>query len=747
MSQCDSLIVMVEFYYLEGWAMENQIEKKRLLSDVQNIFLGNLGTVDADITLPKQGKNGSQFEWKSNNHSIISDAGKVTQPKTGMGNRIVHLKLTAVLGNAVVHKQYTATVVQELRKIPIDHAIDLNVVTHSADYFLPQVAIVQLTDGSYSTAPVTWNDPIDSAKLVQTITGRVPESDSPVKLNLTIDVKNETPIRRQFSDLHVLLEGNDPFATGYQSMIRHLKQVDPEKLVYNFRQAAGLPVDDKNQMLGWDAPDCDLRGHTTGHYMSALALAHFDSQDEIFKQKGDYIVNELAKCQQAFAENGAHAGFLSAYDETQFDELEKFATYPNIWAPYYTLDKILQGLLDVHLYTKNAQALAVATKIGDWVAGRLGKLSHDQLTKMWSIYIAGEFGGMISAMVRLYRATGREKYLSTAKLFSNDKLFVPMAANYDTLDNMHANQHIPQIIGVVDLYEATGDETYLKIAVNFWNMVVQHHTFANGGVGETEMFHEPDEVANYLTDRDEETCASYNMFKLSEQLFELTHDGKYMDYAENILNNHLLVANDHHEDGGTTYFMPLRPGGLKKYDKDSDNTCCHGTGLENMVRFQKNLFAYDGNNLYDNLFYNSRVELPDDGGTISQVVTVNEMTITCELNSSIVFWIRVPQWMDNLRASIDGKTIEMNLQNGYLKLADLDGRKSIRLSFAPKTTVESAPDDSSLVAIFRGPNMLVKKDRRKDFLQTSVETLKKDRELVPFNTVGNEAYHVYFKVR
>ena len=727
--------------------MAKPIENKALIRDVQGIFLGNLGTVETDIKLPKQGSHGSHFDWKSDKPTVITDDGKVTRPKPGMGNRIVHLNLTAKLGTDTIHRQFNATVIQESRKVSIDHPVDLHIVTHTKDYHLPQVAVVQLTDGSYSTSPVVWNDQFDSSKSTQTVTGRVPESESPVKLAVKLEPKSAQPITNPFKNLHVLLGGNNPFVTGYRTMVQHLKQAGPDNLLYNFRQAAGLPVDDQDQMTGWDAPDCKLRGHTTGHYMSALAFAYFDTRDEDFKHQLAYMVNELAKCQRAFAKNGAHKGFLSAYDEIQCDQLEQFETYPNIWAPYYTLDKILQGLLDTFLYAKNPQALEVAKGIGDWVTERLGKLSHDQLTKMWSIYIAGEFGGMITVMVRLYRATGQQAYLDTAKLFSNDKLFVPMAANYDTLDNMHANQHIPQVIGAVDLYQANGDENYLKIAVNFWNIVVQHHTFANGGVGETEMFHEADKVEPYLTDRDEETCASYNMFKLSEQLFEITRDGKYMNYAENILNNHLLAANDHQEDGGTTYFMPLKPGGVKKYDRDVDNTCCHGTGLENMVRFQKNIFASDGHDVYDNLFYDSQVELPNSEGLISQKVDSNTIVITADLHKSIDLHIRVPEWIADLKVSLNGRPAQLEHENSYVGLLGLTGKAVIKLMFTLKVTIERAPDDASLIAVFKGPDMLAKKADQDTFFTTSETELKQDEQLVPLNTVGDGPYHVYFKVK
>lgn len=727
--------------------MKATVENKQLLEDVQNIYLGNLGTIDTNISLPSTGKNGSQFQWQSDEHLFITDDGKVTRPMPGVGNRVVHLNLTAKLGNKTLQKQYTATVIQEPRKVAIDHLVDLKLTIHSSSYDLPQVVVVKLADGSYTTAEVTWQRDFDPAALTQTISGTVKENGASVKATIKRVPQDEHGWHNPFKTLPVELLGDNPYISGSQTMLTHLKTIDTDQLLFNFRQAVGLPVDPEKQMTGWDAPDCKLRGHTTGHYMSALAFAYFDTHESIFKDKLDYLVTELAKVQQTFTKLGAHPGFLSAYDETQFDELEKYETYPNIWAPYYTLDKILNGLLDSYHYTDNQQALAIATKLGDWVVARLNKLSHQQLTKMWSIYIAGEFGGMISAMVRLYRETGRQSYLQTAKLFSNDKLFVPMLTNYDTLNNMHANQHIPQIIGAVDLYEETGDENYLQLAENFWNLVVNHHSFANGGVGETEMFHEADAVSKYLTDKTDETCASYNMFKLSQQLFEITRNSKYMDYAENVLNNHLLVANDHQTDGGSTYFLPLRPGGMKQYDTDIDNTCCHGTGLENMVRFQKDLYAFDGESLYVNLFYDSQLTLPDDNGIISQQVKKNHMSVQTDFKSPIAVLIRLPDWMTNLAVTVNGVVAPLNREKGYLRLPALVGQNTIELHYTSRVTVKTAPDNQTLAAVFRGPDMLVKQTDEQQLLAMTTDQLESGTGLVPFNTVHSGHYHAYFKVK
>lgn len=724
--------------------MKDLVDNKQLLTDVENIYLGNLGTIDTDMDLPGHGENGTKFTWQSDEHLFLTDDGKVTRPTPGVGNRVVNLTLTATLGEDSLTHEYPVTIIQEVRKIEIDHALNLTVDVHDENYSLPGVTVVQLKDDSYSTSEVLWDDNFDATSPRQTVHGRLKENELPVSLNINYQPQTDSEVENAFQNLRVELFGNSSYMAGYQSMLAHLKQTDPNKLLYNFRVAAGLPVNEEDKMTGWDAPDCNLRGHTTGHYMSALALAYFDSQDENYKKVLDYIVDQLAICQQNLEQNGAHTGFLSAYDETQFDKLEQYETYPNIWAPYYTLDKILSGLLDSYLYTHNEKALKIATEIGNWTYHRLSQLSHAQLTKMWSIYIAGEFGGMISAMVRLYRYTKNNSYLQTAKLFSNDKLFLPMQLGYDTLNNMHANQHIPQIIGAMDLYFETGDTNYLSIAINFWNIVVEHHAFENGGVGETEMFHEADKESEYLTDKSAETCASYNMIKLSRQLFDITQDTKYFDYVENALENHLVVANDHEDDGGSTYFLPLRPGGQKKYDTDEDNTCCHGSGLENMVRFQKDIFEFDGSRIYLNLFYDSTLYLPENR-QIAQENGENSVIIHSNVSSNVELYIRIPQWMRNVKMTIAGKTDKVLVNDGYIKLTSLDKISEIRLDYDQDFEVRAVLDDDTLFSVFYGRSMLAKKSNSENFQAVDVNKLTEETELIPFNEIKNDRYHAYFK--
>lgn len=281
-----------------------------------------------------------------------------------------------------------------------------------------------------------------------------------------------------------LQSGTAPFTGNRDREYAYLLFLDNDRMLYNFKVTAGLSTNGAAALGGWDAPDCNLRGHGTGHYLKALAQAYASSGDSQYLTKITYMITELGKCQDAMPGKGYSAGFLAGYPETQFIQLESLTTYPTIWAPYYTCHKIMAGLLACYQLAGSAQALTIVTKMADWVYGRLSKLSRSLLQQMWTLYIAGEFGGMNETLAELYTITGNANHLTAATLFDNDHLFTPMSNNQDVLNGFHANQHIPQVTGALRVYDQNSNSYYYTIAENFWNMVVGHHIYCIGGTGD-----------------------------------------------------------------------------------------------------------------------------------------------------------------------------------------------------------------------------------------------------------------------
>ena len=735
--------------------------------DLDAIYIGNLSTVDDDLTLPENGKYGAQFIWETGEERFIDNTGKVHRPLHGMGNRKVTLTVTATYEGYSESREYVATVLQEAKENIVKEVrkVVLNALV-GEEAHLPSVVIVYTEDGRRMTMPVKWNtyEPAKEETVVAVagvIDGTEKEASAEIHYKKEIvPVKGPEKKVGYFPLGQVRLKEGTLYYKYQKLMEEYLLGIDDDQMLYNFRKATGLDTKGAPPMTGWDEESCKLKGHTTGHYLSGIALAFAATGNLKFLDKVNYMVAELKKCQDAFAATGKyHRGFLSAYSEEQFDLLEVYTKYPEIWAPYYTLDKIMSGLYDCHVLAGNETAKEILDLMGDWVYDRLSRLPKETLDKMWAMYIAGEFGGMLGTMVKVYELTGKENHLKAAKLFENEKLFYPMEEECDTLEDMHANQHIPQIIGAMDLYRATGDEIYWEIGKNFWNIVTGGHTYCIGGVGETEMFHRANTTCSYLTDKAAESCASYNMLRLTSQLFEYTRSGNLMDYYDNTLRNHILTSSSHKCDGGTTYFLPLGPGGRKEFFL-SENSCCHGTGMESRFRYMENIYAQDEDALYINLLVDS-VLTDENGKAMIELQSVDEegvMEIRCQKDQKKVLKIHIPAWgQKDFNVSVNGKVLANTaLHDGYLVIdADPKAGDVIRLELPMEFRVLDNKSDAAFVNLAYGPYILAALSEEKEFLTApAVEEIHRvdgklqfeanGMKMIPLPKVDMEAYHVYF---
>ncbi len=733
--------------------------------DLDAIYIGNLNTVDDNLILPEEGKYGSRFVWISGEERFLRADGVVHRPLYGMGNRKVILTAEAFYEGCSGRKEFAATVLQEtketvvaeIRKVELEAALG-EVKT------LPSVVIVMTEDGRQTTLPVTWEpyEPLWEAGVV-CVKGTLTETDRTARavIKYTECKKaEEAPIRKgSFFPLNQvrLLEGGLHYEYQ-QRMLEYLLGIDENQMLYNFRKAAGLDTLGAEPMTGWDEEGCKLRGHTTGHYLSGLGLAWAATGDERFLCKIERMADGLYECQEAFSRSGKyHRGFLSAYSEEQFDLLEQFRRYPEIWAPYYTLDKIMSGLYDCCQFAGSKKALDILSLMGDWVYERLSGLSGEILDRMWAMYIAGEFGGMLGTMVKLYQLTGKESHLAAARLFYNAKLFYPMEVNCDTLEDMHANQHIPQVMGAMELFRTTGEAKYWKIAEHFWNIVTEGHTYCIGGVGETELFHRSGTTCSYLSEKSAESCASYHMLRLTAQLFEYTMDGKMMDYYDNTLRNHILASCSHTADGGTTYFMPLGRGQRKEYST-TENTCCHGTGMESRFRYMEHIYAYDRDSVYINLFIPSVLS-----GDVSLEQRMEygrgKVCIRCNTDLDKKLKVHIPEWAEKkFTISVNGHKEENSVvENGYVvPEKHIRAGDEIVLQLPMEIRILENKSDRSLVNLAYGPYLLAVLSEEKDFIplpdlncvqegNRRMHFIAGENSMIPFAEVDREAYHVYLK--
>lgn len=502
-----------------------------------------------------------------------------------------------------------------------------------------------------------------------------------------------------------LLEG--PFQAAQELDRKYLHDLDPDRLLHTFRLNAGLPSA-AEPLGGWEEPNCELRGHSMGHYLSACALMYAATGDAELKDRATTLVAELAKCQAALGESG----YLSAFPETWFDRAE--ARQP-VWAPYYTLHKIYIGLMDVYQYCGDAQALAVVEKLAAWNQGRLGRLDDAAMQAMLD---STEQGGMNEAFTRLYSLTGNETYLETAARFNQRTYVEPLLEGRDTMKGQHVNSFIPNIIGNAVQYEATGDRSHRHIAEYFWRQVVDHRSYATGGVSNHEHFRTgPDELAEELGDHTQETCCTYNMLKLAKHLFTWGPQARYGDYYERALVNSIL-STQHPRTGMMMYFVPLATGRHKTFNLPNGSFwCCTGTGMENHARYGEAVYFHQGDRLYVNLFMATELDWQTKGVTLRQETAfpnadTSTLTIKADQPTRIDLRVRVPYW------AVQGVSLRLNGEDlaaepGADRFLAIDRTwqdgDTLAIHIPMSLHRHAMPDDPDLVAFLYGPLVLAGK--------------------------------------
>lgn len=522
-----------------------------------------------------------------------------------------------------------------------------------------------------------------------------------------VDVKvaDKVPLKvRPFALEDVrLLDG--PFKRAMLLDQEYLLSLDPDRLLHNFRVNAGLPST-AAPLGGWEAPDVELRGHTVGHYLSALALMYASTGDARFKARADMIVGELAKIQAADA-GKFHAGYLSAFPEAFFDRVE---ARQRVWAPYYTIHKIMAGLLDAYQLCGNARALEVVTKMADWVKLRVDRLSDEQQQRA----LGTEFGGMNEVLANIYAATGNPDYLRVAHAFDHKAIFEPLARREDPLNGLHANTQFPKIIGAAREYELTGDRRYEDIATFFWDRVVHHRSYVTGGNSDGEAFFPEEEFSKHLGAAGPETCNTYNMLKLTRHIFEWTGDAGAMDFYERALFNHILPSQDP-ATGMVIYYCPLRPGAWKSYSTPDDSFwCCVGTGMENHSKYGDTIFFHDESSLYVNLFIPSQLTWKDRGVVVRQETRFPEeegthLTIAAERPARLAVNVRRPSWVSDMTVSVNGRAVPVQHFDGagYVSV-DREWKSGDRIdvTLPMRLHAEAMPDNPNMIAIMYGPMVL-----------------------------------------
>ncbi len=472
-----------------------------------------------------------------------------------------------------------------------------------------------------------------------------------------------------------------------------IASIDVNRLLHSFRNTAGVYTSREGgymtmpKLAGWESLDCDLRGHITGHLLSAMANLGM-------KQKADSLVQGLAEVQRSY-----DTGYLSAYGEGLID---RNIQGKSVWAPFYTLHKILQGLIDQYLICGNKTALEVACGMGDWAYNKLHKLDDDTRRRM----IRNEFGGFNEAMYNLYAITRDERHLHVARFFYHNEKVDPLKQGNDDLGTNHANTFIPKLLGECRNYELFGDGDSRRAAELLFKTLSEKHAFVTGELSDKEHLFAPETQSRHLTGYDGENCCTYNLMKLADHLFSWQPSSRVADYYERALYNHILGQQDP-ASSMVCYFTPLMTGGYRLYStRDSSFWCCVGSGFECHSRYNSSIYFHNDNELYVNLFIPSELTWDDTRVTmLTRFPEEGRVIIRIEGgNRRFDLKIRKPWWATSMR--INGRKAKAD-GNGYATLSRSwhDGDE-ITIDFGMQLRECPTFDDPSRVALMYGPVVL-----------------------------------------
>lgn len=517
-----------------------------------------------------------------------------------------------------------------------------------------------------------------------------------------------------------LLDG--PLKHARDLNVQVLLKYDCDRMLAPYRKEAGLQPR-KPSYPNWDGLD----GHVGGHYLSALAINAATGNEECRKRM-EYMISELQlvldannQRPEAWCHNYIGGVPNSAKMWTAFSKGD-FGPYFGTWAPFYNIHKMYAGLRDAWLYCGNEQAKNLFLKFCDWAVDITRDLNDEQMEKM----LGNEHGGMNEVLADAYAITGEQKYLDCARRFSHRMLLVPLENGKDSLDNMHANTQIPKVIGYQRIAELAHDVQYHNASEYFWEIVTRQRSLALGGNSRREHFPTKENCIDYINDIDgPESCNTYNMLKLTEDLNRVKPNGMYGDFYETAMFNHILSA-QHPQHGGYVYFTSARPRHYRNYSAPNEAMwCCVGTGMEDHGKYGQFVWTHDkgvkaeDDALYVNLFVASELNWKDRKMVIRQQTAFpyaeTSVVEVAKGKGTFILKVRKPFWCENFTVKGVGFDADSYEENGFVCMK----RKwkkgdQVKISMPMHAYIKPMINVPQYVAIMYGPILLGMKTGTED---------------------------------
>lgn len=531
-----------------------------------------------------------------------------------------------------------------------------------------------------------------------------------LQANLPLAVQDKVTRKVSAFDLSDVCLLDSPFKTAMELNAKYLLSLESDRFLSRFREFAGLQPK-AEAYGGWEK--ATISGHSLGHYLTAISKLYASTGNEQLLNRVNYIVDELAECQKAWG-NGFVGGFprsQEVFAEIKAGNIRSAGFDLNgLWVPWYNLHKLYIGLVDACLYCGNEKTKEILVKSTDWAWDAVGGLTDEQFEKM----LHCEHGGINEAFAEIYALTGYKKALKLAERFYHHRVLDPLTRKEDKLTGLHSNTQIPKVIGLARLHRLTSKEHYNTASSFFWETIVHNRTYVNGGNTDSEYFFRPEEFSKHLSVHTTETCNTYNMLKLTRQLFTVNPDAEYADYYERALYNHILASQDP-KDGMMIYFCPLKSGHFKTYNTPYESFwCCTGTGMENHVKYGDSIYFYNDSTLHVNLFIPSVLKYREKNLTLIQQTRYPldgdiQLQLIVEKPVKLAVKIRRPHWAkDTVEVTVNGKSHRVNAPGGDYITIDRTwkNKAQIKLTLPMKLRTESMPDNHRKVAFFYGPILL-----------------------------------------
>lgn len=527
-----------------------------------------------------------------------------------------------------------------------------------------------------------------------------------------LQVPNTVPAKVKYFGIKDVRLLDSPFLNAQKLNAEWMMELDVNRLLSNFRKNAGL-IPKAEPYGSWES--MGIAGHTLGHLLTAASQHFAATGDEQFREKVNYIVDELDSCQVHFV-NGFIGGMPGG--DKVFKEVKKGIIRSKgfdlngIWVPWYNEHKTMMGLADAYLLAGNEKAREVLIKLSDYLVDVVAGLDDTQIQNMLDC----EYGGMNEAFAQVYALTGDKKYLDASYIFYHKRLQDKLADGVDALQGLHSNTQIPKLIGSARQYELTGNDRDRRIVDFSWETLVNHHSYANGGNSMGEYLSVPDHLSDRLGSNTCETCNTYNMLRLTQFLYEWSGDARYIDYYERALYNHIL-ASQHPVEGRVCYFLSLGMGTKKGFgSKDHNFTCCMGSGFENHSKYGGAIYEHDTDNnaLYINLYIPSVLTWEEKEMTLKQETAYPEsgkikLSIEDSPKQQLAICLRYPAWAtEGVTVRVNGKKQKIASNPGSYITFDRTWKKGdrIEVDFVMPLYTVAMPDNADRRAIFYGPVIL-----------------------------------------